>query len=182
MAQTGHVFANRQFVCAQGWASARAIRSSRPRPLVISKAAGTQTAKRTTKKEALKDARDDVRELIKSKHCNPILVRVAWHDSGTYDKVSIRAITYRRPLASCCSAVAVVLLGIRRFTGNATTRCHCSTVVPLLTESWGVLLQDIAEFPLRGGANGSIRFYPEITHEANAGIVTCMQRAKVWLK
>ena len=25
------------------------------------------------------------------------------------------------------------------------------------------------EFPGRGGANGSIRFYPEITHNANAG-------------
>lgn len=29
-----------------------------------------------------------VMELIKSKHCNPILVRLAWHDSGTYDKVN----------------------------------------------------------------------------------------------
>ncbi|KAL3138500.1 putative L-ascorbate peroxidase 7, chloroplastic, variant 2 [Trebouxia sp. C0010 RCD-2024] len=127
MAQTGHVLANRQFVGAQGLKSARAIRGSRPRRLVISNAVGTQTAKRTTKKEALQDAREDVRELIKSKHCNPILVRVAWHDSGTYDK-------------------------------------------------------DIAEFPQRGGANGSIRFYPEITHAANAGIFICTQRAKVWLK
>ena len=29
-----------------------------------------------------------VMELIRSKHCNPILVRLAWHDSGTYDKVN----------------------------------------------------------------------------------------------
>ena len=29
-----------------------------------------------------------VMDLIKSKHCNPILVRLAWHDSGTYDKVN----------------------------------------------------------------------------------------------
>ena len=62
---------------------ARALRICRP---VASSA--TQTTVRTTKKEVLKDARDDVRELIKSRHCNPILVRVAWHDSGTYDKVS----------------------------------------------------------------------------------------------
>lgn len=27
----------------------------------------------------------------------------------------------------------------------------------------------IADFPQRGGANGSIRFYPEIDHAANAG-------------
>lgn len=86
MAQTGNIIANRQFLGAPGLASARAICRPRPCRLVISNAVGTQTAKRTTKKEALKDARDDVRELIKSKHCNPILVRVAWHDSGTYDK------------------------------------------------------------------------------------------------
>ena len=30
-------------------------------------------------------------------------------------------------------------------------------------------MQDIKEFPQRGGANGSIRFYPEINHGANAG-------------
>lgn len=39
-------------------------------------------------------------------------------------------------------------------------------------------VQDIAEFPQRGGANGSVRFYPEITHEANAGIHTYTQQAK----
>lgn len=33
-------------------------------------------------------------------------------------------------------------------------------------------VQDIKEFPNRGGANGSIRFYPEIDHGANAGY-TC---------
>jgi hypothetical protein len=32
---------------------------------------------------------------------------------------------------------------------------------------WG--FQDVKEFPQRGGANGSIRFYPEIKHNANAG-------------
>ena len=32
------------------------------------------------------------------------------------------------------------------------------------------LLQSISEFPQRGGANGSVRFYPEIIHAANAGI------------
>ena len=38
------------------------------------------------------------------------------------------------------------------------------------------MLQDIAEFPQRGGANGSVRFYPEITHAANAGIRACTKR------
>jgi catalase (peroxidase I) len=39
--------------------------------------------------EQLKAARHEVADLIKSKHCNPILVRLAWHDSGTYDKVCV---------------------------------------------------------------------------------------------
>lgn len=25
--------------------------------------------------------------MIRTKGCNPIIVRLAWHDSGTYDKV-----------------------------------------------------------------------------------------------
>ena len=28
----------------------------------------------------------ELKELIESKNCNPILVRLAWHDSGTYDQ------------------------------------------------------------------------------------------------
>eukprot|EP01083_Nonionella_stella_P236467 830492_1 len=32
--------------------------------------------------------KSDITSLIKEKNCAPILVRLAWHDSGTYDKVS----------------------------------------------------------------------------------------------
>ncbi|CAL5027433.1 unnamed protein product [Urochloa decumbens] len=34
----------------------------------------------------LKAAREDIRELLRTTHCHPILVRLGWHDSGTYDK------------------------------------------------------------------------------------------------
>lgn len=54
--------------------------------------------------------------IIKEKCCGPILVRLAWHDSGTFD--------------------ASVL------------------------DPW----------PAAGGATGSIRFSPEITHGANKGL------------
>lgn len=62
-------------------------------------------------------------EFIKEKKCGPILVRLAWHDSGSYDK-------------------------------------------------------DGGEFPLCGGANGSIRFDVEQGHGANAGLA----KARDWME
>jgi len=66
-------------------------------------------------KAALKACEAEVRELIRTTNCNPILVRLAWHDSGTYD-------------------------------------------------------QRIKDFPACGGANGAIRFDPEMTMGANNGL------------
>ena len=37
-------------------------------------------------KETLAQAQDMIDGIIKDKCCGPILVRLAWHDSGTYDK------------------------------------------------------------------------------------------------
>lgn len=34
----------------------------------------------------LKSAREDIKELLKSTYCHPILVRLGWHDAGTYNK------------------------------------------------------------------------------------------------
>ncbi|KAG0533373.1 hypothetical protein BDA96_04G187900 [Sorghum bicolor] len=34
----------------------------------------------------LKAAQEDIKELLKTTYCHPILVRLGWHDSGTYDK------------------------------------------------------------------------------------------------
>eukprot|EP00252_Welwitschia_mirabilis_P008476 TRINITY_DN2034_c0_g1_i4.p1 TRINITY_DN2034_c0_g1~~TRINITY_DN2034_c0_g1_i4.p1 ORF type:complete len:370 (-),score=81.74 TRINITY_DN2034_c0_g1_i4:444-1415(-) len=36
--------------------------------------------------QQLKQARQDIIQLLKATHCNPILVRLGWHDAGTYDK------------------------------------------------------------------------------------------------
>lgn len=36
--------------------------------------------------EQLKGAREAIKEIILSKNCNPILIRLGWHDAGTYDK------------------------------------------------------------------------------------------------
>nr|CAD1842043.1 unnamed protein product [Ananas comosus var. bracteatus] len=34
----------------------------------------------------LRSAREDIKELLKATFCHPILVRLGWHDAGTYDK------------------------------------------------------------------------------------------------
>ncbi|CAM9647351.1 unnamed protein product [Chrysoparadoxa australica] len=60
--------------------------------------------------------------LLAREKCNPILVRLAWHDSGTYDDT----------------------------VGSA-------------------------QFPKCGGANGSIRFTPELGHGANAGLINAIK-------
>ncbi|KAF3787339.1 L-ascorbate peroxidase T [Nymphaea thermarum] len=36
--------------------------------------------------EQLRKAREDIKELLKTTFCHPILVRLGWHDSGTYNK------------------------------------------------------------------------------------------------
>ncbi|XP_054788305.1 probable L-ascorbate peroxidase 6, chloroplastic/mitochondrial isoform X2 [Prosopis cineraria] len=36
--------------------------------------------------DQLRSAREDMRELLKTKFCHPILIRLAWHDAGTYNK------------------------------------------------------------------------------------------------
>ncbi|CAA0827912.1 L-ascorbate peroxidase T- chloroplastic [Striga hermonthica] len=36
--------------------------------------------------EQLKSAREDIKELLKTTFCHPIMVRLGWHDAGTYNK------------------------------------------------------------------------------------------------
>jgi len=65
--------------------------------------------------QQLKALRDDLWKFVDKANCNPLLLRLAWHDAGTYDK--------SKP-----------------------------------------------DFPDRGGANGSIRFDPEMNMGANNGL------------
>jgi L-ascorbate peroxidase len=66
-------------------------------------------------KDSLHGAQEMIDSIINEKNCNPFFVRLAWHDSGTYDA-------------------------------------------------------SIKEWPACGGADGSIRFAPEINHGANNGL------------
>lgn len=68
----------------------------------------------------LKSAKEDIKVLLRTKFCHPILVRLGWHDAGTYNK-------------------------------------------------------NIEDWPQRGGANGSLRFEPELKHAANAGLVDALK-------
>ncbi|GAX16878.1 L-ascorbate peroxidase [Fistulifera solaris] len=71
--------------------------------------------------EELLKAQKLIDDIILEKNCGPIFVRLAWHDSGTFDK-------------------------------------------------------DVqGEWPAAGGANGSIRFAPEINHGANAGLINAVK-------
>lgn len=36
--------------------------------------------------DQLKSAREDIKELLKTKFCHPLLIRLGWHDAGTYNK------------------------------------------------------------------------------------------------
>lgn len=80
--------------------------------------AASQDAAAPVTKDDLLAARDAVDQLLREKACGPIMVRLAWHDAGTFDKN--------------------------------------------IKEAW----------PKAGGANGSIRFEPEILHGANAGLAS----------
>lgn len=37
----------------------------------------------------MRSAQKAIKDIILSKNCNPIIVRLAWHDSGSFDKVSV---------------------------------------------------------------------------------------------
>ena len=52
-----------------------------------SRTATIMPSARSSRKEELVKAKKSLAEAITSKHFNPIVVRLAWHDSGSYDKV-----------------------------------------------------------------------------------------------
>ena len=86
-------------------------------PIVASSARRSSIVVQMSATDSIQGAQSMIDAIIDEKNCNPVFVRLAWHDSGTYD-------------------------------------------VNLKDEPW----------PKAGGAIGSIRFAPEITHGANKGL------------
>lgn len=66
-------------------------------------------------KEKLKSAKKAVEQLILSKHCNPIVVRLAWHDSGSYDKVCSKDLIAGTTAASYTSQIRPVCMAFASF-------------------------------------------------------------------
>ncbi|CAN8246878.1 unnamed protein product [Cochlearia groenlandica] len=50
------------------------------------RAASAATKCSASDPDQLKSAREDIKELLNTKFCHPILVRLGWHDAGTYNK------------------------------------------------------------------------------------------------
>ncbi|GAB2224355.1 hypothetical protein Drorol1_Dr00005110 [Drosera rotundifolia] len=47
---------------------------------------GVLVTKCSASKEQLKSAKEDIKELLRTQFCHPILVRLGWHDAGTHNK------------------------------------------------------------------------------------------------
>ena len=46
-----------------------------------------EATERRTKKEAIEVVKKELTAHIQETRCHPIVVRLAWHDAGSYDKV-----------------------------------------------------------------------------------------------
>ncbi|KAJ6352728.1 hypothetical protein OIU76_001869 [Salix suchowensis] len=68
--------------------SLKCLRLSPLSPLICKdqKRSSMSTVAAASDAAQLKSAREDIKELLKSKFCHPILVRLGWHDAGTYNK------------------------------------------------------------------------------------------------
>ncbi|KAG5031394.1 hypothetical protein JHK82_015004 [Glycine max] len=104
--------------------------------------------------DQLKSAREDIKELLNSKFCHPIL-------------------TCKLQIATNGPSLLVVLLS---FTfAEPTVSEACKEAIRLGWHDAGTYNKNIEEWPLRGGANGSLRFEVELKHGANAGLLNALK-------
>ena len=147
-------------------------------------------------KAALIDCRAALAAFIDKMNANPIFVRLAWHDSGTYDK-EVRAMNRRRsrPRNSLATAPVYLPPAIPRPQQGARWNCtriylrglshpslRARRALPRALTPSPIFPSQISEFPACGGANGSIRFEPEINHGANAGLSKAVNYLKRFKK
>lgn len=150
--------------------------------------------------EQLKAAKAAVQEIVKANNCHPIMVRLAWHDSGSYcgevgddftaftphTRLSRTAPKTMQQLAVHRMTRTLLLVASLQCSQFEIGGCHPATSLVISTgnTSWPtsnvyrVITRLICAsafasqpgWPCAGGATGSIRFAPEINHGANAGL------------
>ncbi|KAK7311541.1 hypothetical protein RJT34_09753 [Clitoria ternatea] len=64
------------------------LNQPRPEVRVFSAGYGTVSAPKSfaSDPDQLKSAREDIKDLLRTKFCHPLLIRLGWHDAGTYNK------------------------------------------------------------------------------------------------
>lgn len=107
------------------------------------------------------------------------MIRLAWHDSGTYDKVlqqwpmlSLRTRWHLVGITLC--RARLIATGNGPLARNVDMVCCASCCLScsflrrrqLLTP---VSAQNVEDWPKRAGSNGSLRFPKECAHGCNAG-------------
>ena len=84
---------------------------------------GEGAAARKSERQALIDLRKPLGEHLLKSNCMPIIIRLAWHDSGTYDKVE--SSQHSRALSSqaCCSSLCAAQPYLN-FSESSTTELY----------------------------------------------------------
>lgn len=73
-------------------------------------AAMAATTERQTKKESIEKIKAELIPHIHETRCHPIVVRLAWHDSGSYDKVRLHLLC--RPRSECLHLILITSVHI----------------------------------------------------------------------
>lgn len=93
----------------------------------------------------LKSAKEDIKVLLRTKFCHPILVKSPSDYDPDKKLFSLLCVLFEQD-------VHIFQLQVRLGWHDA-----------------GTYNKNIEDWPQRGGANGSLRFEPELKHAANAG-------------
>lgn len=154
---------------------------------------------RKTIQTAIPAAKKDVAKIIRKNHCAPIVVRTLFHDAGEYNKVRAigglggrsaregreRRGSLSRSMASKHSkrllnfffqqqqkllVFSTSLFSFVRSPARSSRLPPPRAFVFTNKNKTKTKKQNVAAFPERGGANGSIRFKNESAHGANKGL------------
>lgn len=74
--------------------------------------------------ESLKGAKEELKKIISSNSCGPILIRIGWHDAGTYDAVRFVPSSHLATVVeSRCSCPSFYLAAVRLMNEIKAVNC-----------------------------------------------------------